>query len=95
MIAQRTGKRIRLGDLLKVRIVQVDLVRREMDLAVVGEIGRKGGQSAGKARKDGDKGAKGAKAGKGRKGAKTGAKRPASAADTKRRKGPSRRRRGT
>ncbi|MFW6146200.1 MAG: ribonuclease R [Planctomycetota bacterium] len=106
VIAQRTGKRVRLGDLLTVRIVQVDLARREMDLAVVGEVGRrptpggkkagkgdgKGGKGGGKARKGGGKGRKGG--GKGRRGAKTGAKRPASAAGTKRRKDSSGRYRG-
>lgn len=37
---QRTGTRIALGDLLKVRIARVDLPRRELDLAVL-EVPRK------------------------------------------------------
>jgi len=34
IVAQRTGKRIRLGDALDVRIVSVDLARRELNLTV-------------------------------------------------------------
>ncbi len=40
---QRTGKKIGIGDVAKVRIVKVDLARRELNLAVV-EITARGGR---------------------------------------------------
>jgi ribonuclease R len=40
---QRTGKRIGIGDVVKVVIVRIDLARRELDLAVTELQGRKGG----------------------------------------------------
>ena len=39
---QRTGKRIGIGDVVKVIIVRIDLARRELDLAVTELQGRKG-----------------------------------------------------
>ncbi len=96
VVAQRTGRRVRLGDLLTVRIVQVDLARREMDLAVVGEIGRPPGArkaKADKAKGTGKAKAKGADKPKGT-GKGKGPKRPASAVGTKRPKGGGKRRRG-
>jgi len=40
---QRTGKRIGIGDVVKVRIARIDLARRELDLGVTELQGRKGG----------------------------------------------------
>ena len=40
---QRTGKRIGIGDVVTVRVVKVELARRELDLAVTELRGRKGG----------------------------------------------------
>ncbi len=37
LVAQRSGKRIALGDTFPVRIEKVDVARREMDLRIVGE----------------------------------------------------------
>jgi ribonuclease R len=48
---QRTGMRIRIGDVAKVAIVRVDVPRREMDLSVVELVGR------GKAKHAGETGA--------------------------------------
>jgi ribonuclease R len=39
---QRTGKRIGIGDVVTVRVVKIDLARRELDLAVTEVKGRKG-----------------------------------------------------
>jgi ribonuclease R len=43
---ERTGKRIGIGDVVKVIIVTVDLARRELSLAVSEHLGRPGGPAA-------------------------------------------------
>ncbi len=48
---QRTGQRIRIGDVAKVTIARVDLPRRELDLNVVEILTRGTGQGKGEAKK--------------------------------------------
>lgn len=43
---QRTGTTIRIGDPVRVRVVRIDLPRRELDLAIV-ELSRRGGGGSG------------------------------------------------
>ena len=49
---QRTGQRIRIGDVATVKIGRVDLPRRELDLIVVKVLTRGTGQGAGEAKKN-------------------------------------------
>jgi ribonuclease R len=62
LVGFRLGNVIRLGDLLRVQIARVDLVRRELDFAVVqrlthGEVGRVAGD---RPKRSGDRDARGA-----------------------------------
>ncbi|MBC7782434.1 MAG: VacB/RNase II family 3'-5' exoribonuclease, partial [Burkholderiales bacterium] len=49
---QRTGQRIRIGDVARVVIARVDLARRELDLSVREILTRGAGQGAGEAKKN-------------------------------------------
>ncbi len=49
---QRTGQRIRIGDVAKVKIARVDLPRRELDLMVVQILTRGTGQGTGETKKN-------------------------------------------
>ncbi|MCG3178982.1 MAG: Ribonuclease R [Phycisphaerae bacterium] len=41
VVGQRSGKRIQIGDLVEVQIIDVDIARRELDLRLIGDFGRK------------------------------------------------------
>jgi ribonuclease R len=47
---QRTGVAIRIGDLARVRVARIDLPRRELDLAVVELLSRRGGSPPAKSK---------------------------------------------